>query len=185
LNDIPEQLTILGRLRIVDLWHYIRDSLHARDIVILSLASSSTTNNPDGYLQYVHDMRQSNRAAILTKRVDSVSIHDMYILPGDTLECPHTIVTTFSLPIVSFSKQLFLVVIGSTKRSSKSTCYSDDHHSLVNLTYKPVALQDSFVVRDPRLFRQRDVQHVEYYSTTKAQQVDIQTNCMKNARIQT
>jgi hypothetical protein len=96
-------------------------------------------------------MRISGRAAVISKCTNSSLIRDMYILAADTKECPSNLLSSLFLPITFESKQLFLVIIGSGKRTIKSMNRSNE-----NLTYKPVPLQDSTVIRDPRLLRNKD-----------------------------
>jgi hypothetical protein len=93
---------------------------------------------------------------VISKRTDPSSIRDMYILAADTIDCPPNVLSTFSLPITIDSKQLFLVIIGSGKRTTKSINRLHDNQSLNNLTFKPVLLQDTTVTRDPRLLRNKD-----------------------------
>jgi len=95
-------------------------------------------------------MHKSGRAAVISKCTNSSVIRDMYILPADTKECPSSVLSSLFLPTIFESKQLFLVIIGSGKRTIKSI------NGLNNLTYKPVVLQDSIVTRDPRLLKNKD-----------------------------
>jgi hypothetical protein len=157
IGSIPEQLLILGRLRLGDLWDYIRDSLIVRDVLILTLISSSLNpNDNEIFLQYVNTMHTSGRAAVISKCSNSSLIRDMYILTADTKECPSSVLSSLFLPITFESKQLFLVIIGSGKRTIKSINHSNEHQLLNNLIYKPVSLQDSTGTRDPRLLRNKD-----------------------------
>jgi hypothetical protein len=95
-------------------------------------------------------MHRLGRAAVISKCTNSSVIRDMYILPADTKECPSSVLSSLFLPTIFESKQLFLVIIGSGKRTIKSI------NGLNNLTYKPVVLQDSIVTRDPRLLKNKD-----------------------------
>jgi hypothetical protein len=95
-------------------------------------------------------MHRLGRAAVISKCNNSSVIRDMYILPADTKECPSSVLSSLFLPTIFESKQLFLVIIGSGKRTIKSI------NGLNNLTYKPVVLQDSIVTRDPRLLKNKD-----------------------------
>lgn len=95
-------------------------------------------------------MHRLGRAAVISKCTNSSVIRDMYILPADTKECPSNVLSSLFLPTIFESKQLFLVIIGSGKRTTKSI------NGLNNLTYKPVVLQDSIVTRDPRLLKNKD-----------------------------
>ena len=156
MAEIPEQLSILGRLRMGDMWVYARDSLPVRDVVVLTLASE----NPQ-FLRYVDSMRTSGRAAVLAKRAEPTSIRDMYILAADTKDCPATVLSALSVPTTVDPKHLFLVVIASGKRAIKaSSSRTNDSPSISNLTYKPVSLQELPTpvapVRDPRLSRNKD-----------------------------
>ena len=154
IHHIPEQLLILGRLRLADLWDYIANSLPVRDVLILTLISSSLViGDNDLFLQYVDTMRKAGRAAVISKCPSSSLIRDMYILAADTKECPSSVLSTLSLPVSLESKQLFLVIIGSGKRMNKLI----NRDQLLNhLTYKPAVLQDSTMTRDPRLQNNRD-----------------------------
>ncbi|CAF1066466.1 unnamed protein product [Adineta ricciae] len=155
IADIPEQLGVLGRLRLGDLWDYVRDSLPVRDVVILTLVSSNNNEN-QAFSRYVESMRTSGRATVINKRSEPTVIRDMYVLPADTKDCALNVLETFSLPKSIDSQKLFLVVIGVGKKSSKSASRSNEIHSMSNLTYKPVALQDPASQRDPRLLRHKD-----------------------------
>ena len=146
ISDIPEQLTILGRLRLTDLWEYIRDSFPVRDVIILTLISSNSTDN-NSFLRYVETMRTLGRAAVINKRTEPSVIRDMYVLAADIKDCPTNVQSILSLSTNIDPKQLFLVVIGSGKRTMKNSS---------QLTYKPVSLQDSNIKRDPRLLKNKD-----------------------------
>lgn len=147
VGDIPEQLTILGRLRLGDLWDYIRDSLAFRDVIILSLISSDSQTNP-AFIRYVENMRTSGRAAVITKRTEPSVIRDMYLLAADIKDCPPTVLSTLALSTTNVdSKQLFLAVIGSGRRNNKTSSH---------ITYKPISLQDVTTRRDPRLSKNKD-----------------------------
>ena len=100
----------------------------------------------------------SGRAAVINKCTNSSAIRDMYILTADTKECPSSVLSSLFLPAIFESKQLFLVIIGSGKRTMKSINSLNENQSLNNLTYKPVVLQlqDSSVTRDPRLLKHKD-----------------------------
>ncbi len=100
-------------------------------------------------------MRTLGRAAVINKRSEPSVIRDMYVLAADTKDCAANVLSTLSLPTNIDPKQLFLVVIGSGKKSTKSN-RSNESQSTSNLTYKPVSLQDSTSVRDPRLSRAKD-----------------------------
>lgn len=156
IGDIPEQLGILGRLRLGDLWDYIRDSLAVRDVILLTLISASGSDT-SVFTRYVDSMRTSGRAAVITKRTDPSVIRDMYILAADTKECSANVLTALSLPTNIDPKQLFLVIIGSGKKSTKSNSRPNGSPSVNNLTYNPVPLKDAAAaVRDPRLLRNKD-----------------------------
>jgi hypothetical protein len=155
IGDIPEQLAILGRLRLGDLWDYIRDSLAVRDVIILTLTSSNTNDN-NAFSRYVETMHTSGRAAVINKRTEPSLIRDMYVLAADIKDCSSTVLSTLSLSTDIDPKQLFLVVIGSGKRTIKSSNRSNENQSSSHLTYKPVSLQDSTTRRDPRLLRNKD-----------------------------
>lgn len=101
-------------------------------------------------------MRTSGRAAVLSKCTNTSVIRDMYILAADTKECPSNVLSSLFLPITFESKQLFLVIIGSTKRTMKSINRSNENHLVNNLAYKPVALYDLTATRDPRLLKHKD-----------------------------
>jgi hypothetical protein len=101
-------------------------------------------------------MRTSGRAAVINKCTNSSSIRDMYILAADTKDCPSNVLSSLFLPSTFESKQLFLVIIGSGKRTNKSINRSNEDQLSNNLTYKPVPLQDSTMVRDPRLMKNKD-----------------------------
>ncbi|CAM4927111.1 unnamed protein product [Rotaria socialis] len=154
IGDIPEQLGILGRLRLGDLWDYIRDSIAVRDVIILTLVSSNNNEN-NAFSRYVDTMRVSGRAAVINKRSEPSLIRDMYVLAADTKDCPPNVISTLALSTNTDPKQLFLVVIGSGKRT-KSTNRPNQSQSLSSITYKPVSLQESVTARDPRLSRNKD-----------------------------
>ena len=154
IGDIPEQLAILGRLRLGDLWDYIRDSLAVRDVIILSLISSNNNEN-NVFSRYVETMRTSGRAAVINKRTEPSLIRDMYVLAADSKDCPSPVVSTLSLVNVD-PKQLFLVIIGTGKRTNKSSSRANESQSSSHLIYKPVSLQDSTTRRDPRLLKSKD-----------------------------
>ncbi|CAF2879709.1 unnamed protein product [Rotaria sp. Silwood2] len=157
IENIPEQLIILGRLRLGDLWDYIRDSLTVRDILILTLVSSSmNTNDNELFSKYVDTLDTSGRAAVISKCVSSSSIRDMYILAADTKDCPSNVLSSLFLPITFESKQLFLVIIGLGKRTMKLTNRSNENPSLNKLIYNPIATQDSTALQDPRLLKTKD-----------------------------
>jgi hypothetical protein len=99
-------------------------------------------------------MFRSGRAAVLSKCTNTSLIRDMYILAADTKHCPSTVLSSLFLPITFESKQLFLVIIGTGKTKIKSLNRSNE--SLNNIIYKPVALQDLTISRDPRLLRNKD-----------------------------
>jgi hypothetical protein len=101
-------------------------------------------------------MHRLGRAAVISKCTNSSVIRDMYILAADTKECPSNVLSSLFLPMIFESKQLFLVIIGSGKRTIKSINGSNENHSLNNLTYKPVVLQNSMDTRDPRLLKNKD-----------------------------
>jgi hypothetical protein len=117
---------------------------------------SSNTNDNNPFIRYVDTMRTSGRAAVINKRSEPSLIRDMYVLAADTKECPSNVISTFSLPTNIDPKQLFLVVIGSGKRTTKSSNRPNESQSMSSLTYKPVSLQDSASARDPRLLRTKD-----------------------------
>ena len=172
ISHIPEQLVILGRLRLADLWDYIANSLAVRDILILTLISSSLlTNDNESFSQYVDTMRKSGRAAVISKCTNPSLIRDMYILAADTKECPSSVFSTFSLPMTFDSKELFLVIIGSGKRTNRSVIR--DHVSN-HLTYKPIVLQDSTVTRDPRLQKNKDPRLNRHHKTNENTVLPIQ-----------
>jgi hypothetical protein len=155
VGEIPEQLGILGRLRLGDLWDYIRDSIAVRDVIILTLVSSNSADNQT-FVRYIDTMRTSGRAAVINKRTEPSNIRDMYILPADTKDSPTNVLSTLSLPTTIDSKQLFLVIIASGKRTMKSSIRTTDTTSISHLTYKPAVLQDASPIRDPRLLRNKD-----------------------------
>lgn len=147
---------ILGRLRLGDLWDYIRDSLPVRDVIILSLISSDSIDN-SAFSRYVDTMRSSGRAAVITKRTEPSVIRDMYVLAADTKDCSSNVLSTLALPTTIDPKQLFLVVIGSGRRSNTKTSIRPvDNPSSSHITYKPISLQDSTTRRDPRLSKNKD-----------------------------
>ena len=155
VRDIPEQLGILGRLRIGDVWDYIRDSIAVRDVIIITLASSNN-NEGNAFSRYTETMRTSGRAAVITKRAEPSTIRDMYILPADSKDCRPNVLAALALPTSLDVKQLFLVVIGSGKRTIKSVARPNESPAAQSLTYKPVSLQETVAVRDPRLSRAKD-----------------------------
>ena len=146
---------ILGRLRLGDLWDYIRDSLPVRDVIILSVTSSDSGDNL-AFSRYVDTMRSSGRAAVITKRTEPSVIRDMYVLAADIKDCPSNVLSTLALPTNIDSKQLFLVVIGSGRRSNKTSNRPTDNQSSSHLTYKPISLHDPTIRRDPRLSKNKD-----------------------------
>lgn len=155
VGEIPEQLTIVGRLRLTDLWNYARDSLPVRDVILLNL----TSDHPS-FHRYVDQLRSSGRPAVLAKKSEPSPIRDMYILAADTKECPPAIFAALTLPTTFDPKHLFLLIIASGKRTIKSSARANDSPSISNLTYKPVSLQEntslSTAARDPRLSRNKD-----------------------------
>jgi hypothetical protein len=100
-------------------------------------------------------MRTSGRAAVINKRTEPSLIRDMYVLAADIKDCPPNVRSILSLSTNIDPKQLFLVIIGSGKRT-KSLNRSNENQSSNYLTYKPVSLQDSTSKRDPRLLRHKD-----------------------------
>ena len=155
IGDIPEQLGILGRLRLGDLWDYIRDSLAVRDVILLTLTAASESDS-SVFTRYVDSMRSSGRAAVINKRSDPSVIRDMYILAADIKECSASVLAALSLPNSVDPKHLFLVIIGSGKKSTKSTHRANGSPPVNHLTYNPVPLKDAAAVRDPRLLRNKD-----------------------------
>lgn len=169
IGDIPEQLGILGRLKIAELWNYVLGSLVVRDVIVLTLISSNSNDN-NAFLRYIDTLRSSGRAAVINKRTEPSLIRDMYVLAADLKDCPSDIISAFSLPSNIDSKQLFLVIIGSGKRSIKS--------STNNLTYKPVSLQDTTTAapatrRDPRLIKNKDPRLATETISTKISNDDL------------
>ena len=177
VRDIPEQLGILGRLRIGDLWDYIRDSIAVRDVIIITLTSSNN-NESNAFSRYIDTMRTSGRAAVITKRTEPSTIRDMYILPSDSKDCPPNVLATLALPTNLDMKQLFLVVIGSGKRTIKSIARTNESPAVQSLTYKPVSLQETAAVRDPRLSRAKDPRLAASQSTetTTNEPISVSTN---------
>ncbi|CAF4545816.1 unnamed protein product, partial [Rotaria magnacalcarata] len=157
IENIPKHLIILGRLRLQDLWDFIRNSLTVRDILILTLVSSSlNTNDNDSFLKYVDALDSTKRAAVISKCSGSSSIRDMYILAADTKDCPSDVLSSLFLPKKFESKQLFLVIVGSSRKTMKPSSCSNENRSVSNLVYNPIALQDSTTIRDPRLLKIKD-----------------------------
>ncbi|UJR30808.1 hypothetical protein I4U23_018326 [Adineta vaga] len=160
ISNIPEKLTILGRLRLGDLWDYIQESLAVRDVLILTLTSSSSSslNSHDNeiFLQYVDSMQTSRRAAVISKCSNTSYIRDMYILAANTKDCPASVISSLFLPAIFETKQLFLVIIGSGRKTIKSVTRSNENLSFNHFTYKPMALQDTSTTRDPRLAKNKD-----------------------------
>ncbi|CAF0850269.1 unnamed protein product [Adineta ricciae] len=158
INHIPEQLIVIGRLRLTDLWDYVQESIFIRDVLILTLTSSSSLNprNNDLFLQYIDTIQTTRRAAVISKYTKASHIRDMYILPADTKDCPTSVISSLFLPTTFEAKQLFLVAIGSARKTPKSVVYLNDYLSVNHFTYKPIALQDETVTRDPRLTKSRD-----------------------------
>jgi hypothetical protein len=113
------------------------------------ISSSLNTNDHEIFSQYVDTIRTSGRAAVINKCTNSSLIRDMYVLAADTKECPPSVLSSLFLPITFESKQLFLVIIGSGKRTIKSINRSNENQ----FVYKPIALKDLTVTRDPRLNR--------------------------------
>lgn len=155
VGDIPEQLSILGRLRLGDLWDYIRDSIPVRDVIILTLMSS-TPDDSNALSRYIDTLRTSGRAAVINKRTEPSLIRDMYILPAETKECPPSVISSLALSTNVDPKQLFLVVIGSGKRTNRTSNRSNENQATNQIVYKPVSLQDTTVRRDPRLLKNKD-----------------------------
>jgi hypothetical protein len=104
----------------------------------------------------------------------------MYILAADTKECPSSVLSSLFLPITFESKQLFLVIIGSGKRTIKSINRSNENQLLNNFIYKPVALKDLTVTRDPRLLRNKDPRLNR--SNTTTQNVTLPTQQLSNTK---
>ncbi|CAM4944756.1 unnamed protein product [Rotaria socialis] len=157
IENIPKHLIVLGRLRLHDLWDFIRNSLTVRDILILTLVSSSlNTNDNDSFLKYVDALDSTKRAAVISKCSGSSSIRDMYILAADTKDCPPDVLSSLSVPKKFESKQLFLVIVGSNRKTMKSSSCSNENRSVNNLVYNPIPLQDSTTIRDPRLLKAKD-----------------------------
>lgn len=153
VSDIPEQLSILGRLRLGDLWDYVRGSLPGRDITVLTITSTNS-DDTNAFSRYIDTLRSTGRAAVMNKRTEPSSIRDMYILPADTKDCPANVISTLGLSMNVDPKQLFLVVVGSGKRTSRTTPANKSNES--QFTYKPVSLQETAVRRDPRLVKNKD-----------------------------
>lgn len=151
VGDIPEQLNILGRLRLGDLWDYVRDSLPVRDVIILTITSTNT-DETNAFSRYVEQLRSSGRAAVINKRTEPSVIRDMYVLPADIKDCPSNVISNLALATNVDPKQLFLVVIGSGKRTNRTGNRSNESQ----VTYKPVSLQETTVRRDPRLVKNKD-----------------------------
>ncbi|CAF1282710.1 unnamed protein product [Adineta ricciae] len=158
INHIPQQLIVLGRLRLTDLWDYVQESIFIRDVLILTLTSSSSLNlrNNDLFLQYIDTIQATRRAAVISKYTNTSHIRDMYILPADTKDCPKSVISALFLPTTFEAKQLFLVTIGSARKIPKSVVCLNEYLSMNHFTYKPIALQDETVTRDPRLTKSRD-----------------------------
>jgi hypothetical protein len=95
-------------------------------------------------------MRTSGRAAVINKPTEPSLIRDMYVLAADIKDCPSNVISALSLSNID-PQQLFLVIIGSGKRTNKTSNQSSSH-----FTYKPVSLQDPITKRDPRLLRNKD-----------------------------
>lgn len=154
IGNIPEDLTILGRLRLGDLWDYVQESLLVRDVLLLTLTSSaSNTDENEAFSQYVDLMQTSQRAAVISKCLNSSCIRDMYVLAADTKECPASVRSALMLPTMVDSKLLFLVIIGTGRRTTRAKSRSNENLLPESVTYKPIALQDPRLTksRDPRL----------------------------------
>ncbi len=117
---------------------------------------------------------------MISKCTNSSLIRDMYILAADTKECPSSVLSSLFLPITFESKQLFLVIIGSGKRTIKSINRSNENQLLNNFIYKPVALKDLTVTRDPRLLRNKDPRLNR--SNTTTQNVTLPTQQLSNTK---
>ena len=182
IADIPEQLGILGRLRIGDLWDYVRESLAVRDVIVLNLISSDNAENPT-FLRYLETMRQSGRAAVMNKRTEPSTIRDMYILPAETKDCPATIISSLALNSSIEPNQMFLVVIGSGKRTGKTINRPAESTINSNLTYKPVSIQEATLMRDPRLIRNKDPRVTTSQSTNETKSTEISTPIIASSSI--
>ncbi len=157
VSHIPENLSILGRLRLNDLWNYVRESLIVRDVLILTITSSSSNpKDRQAFIQYVDSIQSSERAAVINKCPNSSIIRDMYLLIADTKDCPPSVLSSLFLPTIFESKQLFLVVVGSGRKTIKSINGSNENYSSNNLTYRPIVSQSSISTRDPRLLKMKD-----------------------------
>lgn len=115
-------------------------------MIILSVISSDSADNL-AFSRYVDTMRSSGRAAVITKRTEPSVIRDMYVFAADIKDCPSNVLSTLALPTTIDPKQLFLVVIGSGRRSNKTSSH---------VTYKPISLHDPTIRRDPRLSKNKD-----------------------------
>ena len=80
----------------------------------------------------------------------------MYILPADTKDCSSSVLSSLCLPVTFESKQLFLVIIGSGKRSMKAFNYFNENHSTNNITYNPIMLQHSIHLQDQQSMKNKD-----------------------------
>lgn len=93
---------------------------------------------------------------MLEKCPNSPIIRDMYLLLADTKQCPTSVLSSLFLPTAFESKQLFLVVIGSGRKTIKSINGSNENYSSNNLTYRPILSDSSTSTRDPRLLKAKD-----------------------------
>ena len=142
-----------------DLWDYVQESVLIRDVLILtltSLSSSLNLQNNDLFSQYIDTIQTTRRAAVISKYPNTSHIRDMYILPADTKDCPTSVISSLFLPTTFEATQLFLVIIGSGRKVAKSVVYLNEYLTMNHFTYKPIALQDETVTRDPRLTKSRD-----------------------------
>lgn len=156
----------VGRLGIDTLWDFVLRSLATRDVIILTLIpSSSNANDNESYTKYVDTLDEFKRVAAISKMSNSPLIRDMYILSADTKDCPETVLRSLNLPLQFESKQLFLVVVGSGKKGKVSNNRCNEHQSVKNIVYNPIPLEDTTLVRDPRLSKMKNPKSQKNYTT--------------------
>ncbi|CAF0801500.1 unnamed protein product [Didymodactylos carnosus] len=126
-TDIPDKITICGRLRPDDLYSYIEQSLPVRDVLIMNLVSSNDSTK-QLFDKYVDLLRLSNRAAVATKSMQK-SIKDIYVIPVNDLNVFPTVIRSIIINSSNNGAQLpfstgpdgcylFMIVVASGKRTS-------------------------------------------------------------------
>ncbi|CAF0765088.1 unnamed protein product [Didymodactylos carnosus] len=133
-TDIPDKITICGRLRTDDLYSYVEQSLSVRDILIMNLVSSDDSTK-QLFDKYVDILRLANRAAVANKGTQK-SIKDIYIIPVNHINVFPPIIRAVIVNSSNNSTQLpfstgsdggylFMIIIASGKRTTAAVAVSD------------------------------------------------------------